>query len=186
MTELVKGHGWLVPPFAKNIKCPNCNDTLALLSSIQEMLCSMEGRLETKELVGLQKQVKTLRRKAKKGTFSYGAGALQFTHLMSLYAIPDEWKAAEAIEDAYNHPKRKQYYGRKSREFAAAGFDFKRNVVPMWVDLLNEVQSELGMFGNYDGKDNAFEDVFKEITANSDGNAIKAPNGDFNNGSDAN
>jgi glycosyltransferase involved in cell wall biosynthesis len=124
MTELIQGHGWLVPPYAKEVQCPDC-----------------------------------------KKKFSYNGGALQFTHLISTYAIPDEWKAAEAIEDAYNHPVKVKNFGKKSRKFAVDGYDFESSTLPKWVDLLGEVQSELGMFGKAAVKNKAFDELFaKAVT----------------------
>ena len=120
MTELVKDHGWLVPPFAKNVECPDC-----------------------------------------KKQFSYFGGALQFSHLMSLYAIPDEFKAAEALGKAYNSPKKLEKLSRVCRNFAL-GYDYDKVILPLWLDLFDEVKSELGMYGTAKDKDALFDKIFKE------------------------
>ena len=122
MTELVKGHGWLVPPFGKEAECPECNKK-----------------------------------------FCYGGGAHQFSHLMSLQAIPDEWKAAEAIEEAYNSPKRTRRLGKKARKFSL-NYDFDKVVVPAWMELLDEIDCAVNMFGAWNGKDEAFDKIFAEAT----------------------
>lgn len=109
MTELVQGHGWLIPPFASE----------------------------------------------------YHGGAKIRNGINSLWALPDEYKAADAIEDAYNHPEKTKKYGEVSREFAL-GYDFDTVVLPKWRDLLGEVESEIGMFGTAQKKDAAFEQLFKE------------------------
>jgi hypothetical protein len=123
MTELVKGHGWLVPPFAGDVECPNC-----------------------------------------KKHFSYNGGAHQMSHLMSLYAIPDEWKAAEAIGEAYNKPGKLKKYSRSSRKFALK-YDFDNVVAPMWYSLLEELHTGSEMFGKHDAKDDAMDEVFKKAMA---------------------
>ncbi len=86
------------------------------------------------------------------------------THLMSLYAIPDEWAAADAIEDAYNHPEKRRDFAKKSREFAL-NYDFDSVVVPNWLELLSEVTGECRMVGKDKNKDLAFEALFKKSTA---------------------
>jgi glycosyltransferase involved in cell wall biosynthesis len=109
MTELVQGHGWLIPPFASE----------------------------------------------------YHGGCKLRNGLNSLWAVPDEYKAAEALEDAYLHPKKVKKLGALSRMFAL-GYDFDTKVLPLWVELLGEVQSELGMFGTAAKKDKAFEALFSQ------------------------
>jgi glycosyltransferase involved in cell wall biosynthesis len=111
MTELVQGHGWLVPPFASE----------------------------------------------------YHGGVKLRNGLNSLWALPDEYKAADALEDAYNHPEKRKKYGMQSREFAL-GYDFDNVILPLWRDLLGEVESELGMFGTAQKKDDAFAKLFAEAT----------------------
>ena len=112
MTELVQGHGWLVPAFASE----------------------------------------------------YHGGAKIRNGLNSLWALPDEYKAADALEDAYSHPEAAKKLGEASRRFAL-GYDFDTVVLPLWCDLLGEVESELGMYGAAKGKDAAFEKLFTEATS---------------------
>jgi glycosyltransferase involved in cell wall biosynthesis len=107
MTELVSGHGWLVPPFASE----------------------------------------------------YHGGAKLLNGLNALWAVPDEYKAADALADAYLHPEKVKALGVKCRSFAL-GYDFDTTILPLWSELLGEVQSELGMFGSAAGKDAAFEALF--------------------------
>jgi glycosyltransferase involved in cell wall biosynthesis len=120
MTELVKGHGWLIPAFAGDVECPHCMKS-----------------------------------------FSYNGGAHQFSHLMSLYAIPDEWKAAEAIEEAYNSPNKLRKYSKKSRRFALK-YDFDKVVAPKWFELIEEYYTGSEMFGKHKRKDEAFDAMFKK------------------------
>jgi glycosyltransferase involved in cell wall biosynthesis len=96
--------------------------------------------------------------------FSYHNGAKQVNPLLSPYGIPDEYKTAEALEDAYNHPSKILRYSKDCREFAL-GYDYDRKIIPLWQDLLGEIECELGMFGKYDGKDQAFDKIFAEATA---------------------
>jgi hypothetical protein len=51
--------------------------------------------------------------------------------------------------------------GKLSHEFAQA-YDFDRAIIPRWRDLLGEVESELGMFGTAQQKDDAFAKLFAE------------------------
>lgn len=108
MTELVSGHGWLIPPYASE----------------------------------------------------YHGGVKLRNGLSSLWALPDEYKAADALEDAYNHPEKVKRFGEDSRRFAL-GYDFDTTVIPLWRDLLGEVESELGMFGNAKNKDDAYEALYR-------------------------
>jgi glycosyltransferase involved in cell wall biosynthesis len=121
MTELVKGHGWLIPPYARDVECPHC-----------------------------------------KKRFGYHTGAHQMSHLMSLYAIPDEYKAADAIEEAYNKPGKLKRYARKSRRFALK-YDFDNVVAPQWLKLIGEYYNTSEMFGKHKRKDEAFDEVFKKV-----------------------
>jgi len=120
MTELVKGHGWLIPPFAGDVECPKC-----------------------------------------KHNFSYKGGGHQFSHLMSLQAIPDEWKAADAIEQAYNKTSKRRKYGKTSRNFAL-GYDYDKKIMPLWYEFFDEIECEVGMFGKWKGKDEAYQEMFKK------------------------
>lgn len=103
MTELVQGHGWLVPPFASE----------------------------------------------------YHGGVKLRNGLNSLWALPDEYKAADALTEAYLHPKDRARLGKLSHEFAQQ-YDFDTAILPRWRDLLGEVESELGMFGTAQQKDDAW------------------------------
>jgi len=103
MTELVQGHGYLVPPFASE----------------------------------------------------YHGGVKLRNGLDSLWALPDEYKAADALTEAYSCPKDTARNGRLSREFAL-NYDFDNKILPLWRDLLSEVESELGMFGTAQQKDDAW------------------------------
>lgn len=82
MTDLIKGHGWLVPPKTK-----------------------------------------------------------YFTPLDALQCIADEFKAAEALEYAYNHPGQRKKFGEAGRKFAL-DFDWSK-VNPQWHNLFREVVEEI-------------------------------------------
>ncbi len=109
MTELVQGHGWLVPPYASD----------------------------------------------------YHGGCRERNGLNSFWAVPDEYKAADAITQAYNHPETIQQYSKVCTQFAQ-GYDFDKAVMPKWRELLSEVESELGMFGNAANKDAAFAALYQQ------------------------
>lgn len=111
MTELVQGHGWLVPAFASD----------------------------------------------------YHGGVKLRNGLNSLWALPDEYKAADALTDAYLHPKDVSRNGELSRLFAL-NYDFDTAILPLWRDLLGEVESELGMFGTAQQKDDAYAKLFAQAT----------------------
>lgn len=61
-----------------------------------------------------------------------------FTPLDALQQIDDEYKAAEALEDAYNHPDKRRALGMKAREFAL-GFDWDK-VNPLWIQLFENIR----------------------------------------------
>jgi len=102
MSELTKGHGWLVPPLTKI-----------------------------------------------------------WTGVNSCWALPNEFKIAEAIEDAYNNPKKVRRLGRKARKFCL-DYDVKK-VVPRWIELFEEVRREVTSFGISEEKDVLFADKLKEL-----------------------
>lgn len=64
------------------------------------------------------------------------------TPLLSFVAIPNEYEAAEHLEDAYNHPEKVKDYGRKAREFSL-NYDWEAVVQPLWFKLLEEVREDL-------------------------------------------
>lgn len=82
MTDLVKGHGWLIPPKTK-----------------------------------------------------------YFTVLDALQCIADEYKAADALEDAYNHPEKRKKFGEAGRKFALQ-FDWTK-INPMWHKLFDDIIDEI-------------------------------------------
>lgn len=96
--ELVREHGWPVPP--------------------------IKG--EKRFLAGVGKEVQ--------------ARSMYFSPLDALQQISDEYAAAEALEDAYNHPDKLETLGEKSREFAL-NFDWSL-VNPMWFRLFEEIREE--------------------------------------------
>jgi glycosyltransferase involved in cell wall biosynthesis len=65
-----------------------------------------------------------------------------FTALDGTAGIADEWKAAEALEDAYNHPDKREKYGKGGHEFAL-DFDFKL-VNEQWIKFFEDVRDETG------------------------------------------
>jgi len=66
----------------------------------------------------------------------------KMTMLESFWAVPDVYEAADAIEDAYNHPKKVRRLGEKARKFSL-DYDWKRVVVPLWVRLMEGVRGEM-------------------------------------------
>jgi glycosyltransferase involved in cell wall biosynthesis len=61
-----------------------------------------------------------------------------FTPLDALQQIDDEYKAAEALEDAYNHPEKRKKLGEDARKFAL-GFDWEK-VNPVWIQLFENIR----------------------------------------------
>jgi glycosyltransferase involved in cell wall biosynthesis len=64
-----------------------------------------------------------------------------FSPLDATQGIADEYKAAEALEDAYNHPEKREMFSKKAREFAL-NFDFK-NVNKMWIEFFEDIRNEM-------------------------------------------
>lgn len=61
-----------------------------------------------------------------------------FTPLDALQGVADEYKAAEALEDAYNHPEKREAYGKAGREFALQ-FSWDR-VNAEWIKLFEYIR----------------------------------------------
>jgi glycosyltransferase involved in cell wall biosynthesis len=68
------------------------------------------------------------------------SSSVYFDQLDALQQIDDEYAAAEALEDAYNHGEKRQKYGEEARVFAL-NFDWSR-VHPMWFKLFEEIRAE--------------------------------------------
>jgi len=64
-----------------------------------------------------------------------------FTVLDALQGIADEYKAADALADAYNHPEKRRKFGEAGRRYAL-DFDWTK-VNPMWHNLFDEVIDEI-------------------------------------------
>jgi glycosyltransferase involved in cell wall biosynthesis len=60
--------------------------------------------------------------------------------LDSTQGIADEFKAADALEDAYNHPEKREAFGKAGREFAL-GFDFDK-VNEKWIGFIEGIRRE--------------------------------------------
>jgi len=67
---------------------------------------------------------------------------LELTPALSFIASPSEYEMAQYIEDAYNNPDKTMRFGEASREFAL-NFDWKKVVVPLWVNLVEEIREEM-------------------------------------------
>jgi glycosyltransferase involved in cell wall biosynthesis len=63
-----------------------------------------------------------------------------FDALDSTQGIADEYKAADALEDAYNHPDKRAAFGKAGREFAQ-GFDFEK-VNEKWIGFIEGIRRE--------------------------------------------
>jgi glycosyltransferase involved in cell wall biosynthesis len=63
-----------------------------------------------------------------------------FSALDALQGIADEYKAAEALEDAYNHPEKREKLGKAGRKFAL-DFDFK-HVNEKWIEFFEDIRDE--------------------------------------------
>ena len=65
-----------------------------------------------------------------------------FSPLDALQGIADEYKAAEALEDAYNHPEKRIKFGEAGRQFAL-DYDFK-HVNAKWIEFFEDIRGETG------------------------------------------
>ena len=65
-----------------------------------------------------------------------------FSPLDAMQGIADEFKAAEALEDAYNHPKKREKFGEAGRQFAL-DFDFKC-INEKWIEFFEDIRRETG------------------------------------------
>jgi glycosyltransferase involved in cell wall biosynthesis len=63
-----------------------------------------------------------------------------YSPLDALQGVADEYKAADALEDAYNHPEKRESFGKVGREFALK-FDWS-NINPLWIGLFESIRSE--------------------------------------------
>jgi len=86
------------------------------------------------------------------------------TALSSLWAIPNEYKIAEAYEDAYNNPKKVRKLGKKARKFSL-GYNWDTQVIPKWIRLFEDVRAEIKSFGISEEKNKAYLEKAKEILA---------------------
>jgi len=66
----------------------------------------------------------------------------ELTAALSFIASPSEHEIAQYIEDAYNHPDKTAKFGEASRKFAL-NFDWKKVVVPLWINLIEEIREEM-------------------------------------------
>lgn len=64
---------------------------------------------------------------------------LHYSPLNAQYAFADEWKTAEAIAHAYNHPRTLKKHARNSHLFASAFYDYERCILPLWSDFLDSI-----------------------------------------------
>jgi glycosyltransferase involved in cell wall biosynthesis len=70
-----------------------------------------------------------------------GSKSLYFSPLDATQIICDEYAIADAIEDAYNHPKKVKKLGKKSRKKVLKEFDWK-HIHPKYFEILDEVRDE--------------------------------------------
>jgi len=66
----------------------------------------------------------------------------ELTAALSFIASPSEHEIAKHIEDAYNHTEKTASFGEASRKFAL-NFDWQKVVVPLWVNLIEEIREEM-------------------------------------------
>jgi glycosyltransferase involved in cell wall biosynthesis len=70
-----------------------------------------------------------------------GAKSFYFSPLDATQIICDEYLIADAIEDAYNHPKKRESLGKKARQKVLKDYDWK-DVNPQYYKLLDEIRDE--------------------------------------------
>lgn len=74
-------------------------------------------------------------------TSEQGAKSLYFSPLDATQIIADEYQIADAIEDAYNNPKKVQSLGKKARKKILTDYDWK-HIHPKYFELLDEIRDE--------------------------------------------
>jgi len=70
-----------------------------------------------------------------------GAKSLYFSPLDATQIICDEYMIAEALEDAYNNPKKAQAFGKKGRKRTVEENDWK-HIHPKYYEILEEAREE--------------------------------------------
>lgn len=65
---------------------------------------------------------------------------LHYTPLNAMQCSADEWKAAEALGEAYNDTAKREKYGKISRFFASSLYDYEKCILPRWIDFLDEIR----------------------------------------------
>ena len=66
----------------------------------------------------------------------------ELTEALSFIASPDEYELAQHLEDAYNNRDKTAFFGEASRRFAQ-NYDWKKVVVPLWINLIEEIREEI-------------------------------------------
>lgn len=67
---------------------------------------------------------------------------VDMTPLLSYQALANVPKGAEALSDALNHEKKRELYGRNSRQFSL-NYDYDNCVIPMWEELIKFLSEEI-------------------------------------------
>jgi len=88
------------------------------------------------------------------------------TPINACTALPDVYSIKEAIEDAYNHPKKCIKLGKKARQFAL-DFDWDRVVDKYWIPALEMIEEKLPrhMIGVTEKKKQEWDEMYKKIKA---------------------
>jgi len=68
--------------------------------------------------------------------------AYEMTPLMAYQALASVHHGAECIGQAYNKPQRLAKYSKMARQFAL-GYDWKTKILPMWYNLVEDIQSDI-------------------------------------------
>lgn len=66
-----------------------------------------------------------------------------YTPLNAEQATADEWKAAEALEKAYNDPKETHHLGELNRRFMEMAYDYDDCILPLWTEFLDGIMNNL-------------------------------------------
>ncbi len=64
------------------------------------------------------------------------------TPTLSFIAMPDVYELADHISEAYNSPTKTERYGDDAHVFAK-NYDWKKVVVPLWLNLMEEIREEI-------------------------------------------
>jgi len=67
---------------------------------------------------------------------------LHYTPLNATQCFADEWKAVDALSEAYNSEEKRKEYGVQSQIIATILYDYEKCILPLWVDFFDEMLAD--------------------------------------------